>query len=93
MQIELKDLIQKEEKLVNMASEDVATSVLCLLAKAKRRELRRVQLPFSYLQKKDRISLALQAGLNTLKWNIYMSFRIMIVDVNTHGHSIWQTDS
>jgi len=52
MQIKLKDLIQQEEKLVNMASEDVATLILCGLDKAKQRKLGRLQLRFPDLQKK-----------------------------------------
>jgi len=52
MQFELKDLIQEEEKLVNMTSEDVATLILRVLAKPKRRKMRRIQLRFSYPQER-----------------------------------------
>jgi len=52
MQFELKDLIQEEEKLVNMTSENVATLILCVLTKPKRRKMLRIQLRFSSLQER-----------------------------------------
>jgi len=73
-----------------MTYEDVATFILCVLAKAKRCKLRRVQLRFSDLQEKKSYfaGLTAQVDLNTVKWNIYMLVRIMIFDMNTYGHSI-----